>query len=160
TQAGRFGQADYDVHFSYGVNIGRSHCTVPTAGVEWLPTLPPVVPELWEGAPPRTDLPLTTVANWTAYGGIEYAGSWYGQKDREFERLLDLPGRVAVTLELALSGEGVDVRERFADAGWRVRNGGEVTASLAAYRNYLARSQAELSAAKHAYVATRSGWFS
>jgi hypothetical protein len=160
TQAGRFGQADYDVHFSYGANIGKSHCRVPTAGVEWLPTVPPVVPELWDAQPPHRHLPLTTVANWTAYGGIEHCGAWYGQKDREFERLRDLPARVPVRLELALSGESAQARKRFTGSGWDVRDAGEVTVSLPTYRGYIAGSQAELSAAKHAYVVTRSGWFS
>ena len=103
---------------------------------------------------------MTTIANWTAYGGIHHEGTWYGQKDREFERLVELAGRLEISLELALSGAGADVAQRFTKAGWTLRDGGEVTATLEAYRRYIASSQAELSAAKHAYVATRSGWFS
>jgi hypothetical protein len=160
TQTGRFGQAEYDVHFSYGVNVGRGDCAVPSAGVEWLPTVPPVVADLWEANPPHGDLPLTTIANWNAYAGVEHGGAFYGQKDREFERLLELPARVPVVLELALSGADTLTRERFVAAGWVVREAADVTASLGAYGGYIAGSQAELSAAKHAYVSTRSGWFS
>jgi hypothetical protein len=128
--------------------------------VQWLPTLPPVVADLWTAVPPHAGLPCTTVANWSAYGGVEHDGVFYGQKDREFERLLDLPQRVPVALELALTGADADTRRRFRDKGWLVREASEVTSSVADYRGYLAGSQAELSAAKHAYVASRSGWFS
>src|SRR5262245_15719678 len=61
---------DYDAHFSYGANIGRPGCTVPTGGVDWRSTVPPVVPELWEGAAPAAEAPFTTVANWSSYGGL------------------------------------------------------------------------------------------
>jgi hypothetical protein len=119
-----------------------------------------VVGDLWNAPPPDRRLPLTTVASWTAYGGVEHGGVFYGQKDTEFERLLELPKRVPVALELALSGADAQVQKRFRSAGWVVRDAGEVTASQPAYRGYIRGSQAELSAAKNAYVATRSGWFS
>ena len=51
TQVGQFGAwllDDHHVHFSYGANIGRPECTVPTQGIDWLPTVPPVVPEIWQ----------------------------------------------------------------------------------------------------------------
>jgi hypothetical protein len=160
TQTGRFGQAGYDVHFSYGTNIGEPGCGVPSTGIQWLPTVPPVVADLWEAEPPDAHQPLTTVASWSAYGGVEHEGVFYGQKDIEFERLLELPKRVPVALELAVSGADAETQQRFRGAGWIVRDAGEVTGSLSAYRGYLGGSQAELSAAKHAYVATRSGWFS
>jgi hypothetical protein len=41
-----------------------------------------------------------------------------------------------------------------------VRDAREVSATPAAYQAYLAGSRGELSVAKEAYVATRSGWFS
>jgi hypothetical protein len=44
--------------------------------------------------------------------------------------------------------------------GWSVRDAGEVTTRFGRYRDYVACSRGELSAAKHAYVATHSGWFS
>ncbi|MDQ6748910.1 MAG: hypothetical protein M3010_12495, partial [Candidatus Dormibacteraeota bacterium] len=54
TQMGKFGAKlsdDYHVRFSYGANIGKPDCTIPTGGVTWLSTVPPVAPELWEGGP-------------------------------------------------------------------------------------------------------------
>jgi len=160
TQVERFvGGADYDVHFSYGVNTGRPWCGVPTAGIDWLPTVPPIVPQLWKAPPPRADAPLTTVVDWMAYRGAEHGGVWYGQ-DGAVERLLELPTRVGSTLELALSGQSERVHGRLSAAGWVLRDADEITASHATYSSYIRRSQGEFSVAKQAYVATRSGWFS
>ncbi len=168
TQVGRFGGPLLDEHhvrFSYGANIGRPDCAIPTGGRDWLPTAPPVVPELWRCQPPAegegaADRPFTTVANWSAYGGVTHAGAHYGQKDEEFLRLLDLPRRTPQRLELALTGAGPEVRDQFAAAGWSIRDAAAVSADMRTYQEYIAGSRGELSAAKHAYVATRSGWFS
>lgn len=173
TQIGRFGGsllADHHVHFSYGANIGHRSCAIPTGGVDWLPTVPPVVPDLWaEGATGLAepgdgsavgDRPFTSVANWSAYGAVTYRGEHYGQKDEEFERLLDLPQRTSHPLELALAGAGVEVVERLRTAGWLVRAAGEVCIDVPTYQAYVAGSRGEVSAAKQAYVKTRSGWFS
>ena len=162
TQLGRFGSealAEHHVHFSYGANIGRAGCTVPDGGVDWLPLAPPVVADFWSGGAGDNGA-FTTVSNWTAYGAIEYRGERYGQKDEEFLRLLELPRRTTQALELALSGAGGMNAGRLSKAGWRVRNGGEVSTDVGTYMQYVRASRGELSVAKHAYVKTRSGWFS
>jgi hypothetical protein len=152
---------DYHTHFSYGANIGRPGCTIPTAGVDWLPAVPLVVPDLWAGvAEPSADAPFTTVANWTSYGTVTYEGEEYGQKDREFLNLMDLPRWTSQRLELALSNAGPETTERLRAAGWSVRNGGRVSLEVDDYKAYITGSRGEFSAAKHAYVKSRSGWFS
>lgn len=173
TQVGRFGAEgihEYHTYFSYGVNIGRSGCTVPTGGIEWRPTVPPVVPEIWRDTDSRRterekgDAPesraLTTIANWSAYGAVTYRGEHYGQKDEEFLRLVDLPSRTSQTLELALSGASEEVMQKMRTAGWSIRDAGELSRDMDTYRAYITSSRGEFSAAKHAYVKTRSGWFS
>jgi len=172
TQIGQFaaeGRNDYHLYFSYGANIGRPGCTIPTDGIDWLPTVPPVVPELWQSSVPtqeqwreieKANAAFTTVANWSAYGGVVYQGEHYGQKDEEFIRLLELPSRCSQKLELALSGGDVEIKKRLEKAGWLVHDGGEVSANVSTYQTYLTRSRGEFSAAKNAYVKTRSGWFS
>lgn len=170
TQLGRFGAEglkEHHIHFSYGVNIGRANCTVPSGGVDWRPTVPPVVPEIWGSthADPEIsnisdDAPFTTIANWSAYGGITYHGEHFGQKDEEFSRLQGLPGYTSQRLELAVSGGDKETLERFRLSGWLIRNGGEVSKDVSTYQNYITGSRGELSAAKNAYVKTRSGWFS
>lgn len=164
TQVSMFGAKTldrYDTHFSYGANIGRPECTIPKGDIEWIATVPPVVIDLWEWALPTPRAPMTTIANWSAYGTVEHMGEIYGQKDVEFIRLLDLPSRTAQPLELAISGADEPTRESLRSAGWSVRDAGEeVSRDMTTYRAYIRSSHGELSAAKHAYVKTGSGWFS
>ncbi len=152
---------DYHVHFSYGANIGRDGCKIPTQGIGWLPIAPPVVMDLWEDANPAADAQFTTIANWGAYGDLVYEGEEYGQKNREFERLIEVPQRSGSKLELALSGADEKVEQRFRNSGWSVISAGQVAGtSVTTYRDYIRSSRGEFSAAKHAYVKTHSGWFS
>jgi hypothetical protein len=164
TQLGYFAAEDlhdYDVYFSYGSNIGRAGSSVPTCGIEWLPVAPPVVPAIWQGsASNNLNAPFTTVCNWIAYGAVEHEGVCYGQKDVEFLRLLELPEHVSQRLELAVSGADAATRGEFETAGWSVLNAPDISNDVSAYQKYILRSRGELSAAKQAYVITRSGWFS
>ncbi|MEH2414936.1 hypothetical protein [Nostoc sp.] len=174
TQIGTFaaeGRNEYHAYFSYGVNIGQADCGIPSDGIEWLPTVPPVVPEIWksliltpkDSGEERTNLSFTTIANWNAYGGVTYKGEHYGQKDQEFMRLLELPSYCWQKLELALAGKDAEIAEiakSLEAAGWLIRDGKEISASLSTYRTYLTGSRGEFSVAKQAYVKTRSGWFS
>jgi hypothetical protein len=163
TQVGRFGHAhlgSYTSCFSYGLNLGKPGCSIPTLGIDWVPTRPPVVMDIWDFPPPEPDAPFSTVASWGAYGDIEHEGTSYGQKDREFMRVLELPSCTGTPLVLALSGASAEVRGLLERNGWHLRDAGEVTRSLRNYRSHIAGSKAEFSVAKHAYVATRSGWFS
>jgi hypothetical protein len=152
---------EHHAHVSVGTNIGRPGCTIPDAGVRWLPHVPPVVPEAWPVLAPAPDrAPLTTIANWTAYGGATWRGEFYGQKDQEFERLLDLPARTKQPLEMALSAKSLEPHRMFRAAGWSIRDAAEVSNDLDVYQGYIHGSRGELSVAKHAYVKTRSGWLS
>jgi hypothetical protein len=152
---------DYQLHFSYGTNIGNSDCKIPTCGIKWLSIVPPVIPELWTGAKPRDNAPFTTIGNWGAYGEIVLDGESYGQKDVEFLRILNLPKYTRQRLELAISGADEEVKEQLRQAGWLVRDAGEeVSVDLQTYKSYIAQSRAEFSVAKNAYVKTKSGWFS
>jgi hypothetical protein len=148
----------HDVFFTLGEAIGRPGCPVPTGGVTWHPTRPPIALANWPVGP-APDAPFTTVMSWK----IEptppsIGGRVYGGKDVEFERFIDLPSRTEETLEVAISGAAP--RERIAAAGWRVREGHAVSATMDAYRDYLVASRGEVSVAKNAYVALRTGWFS
>ncbi|HZU73892.1 MAG TPA: hypothetical protein VE990_14070 [Acidimicrobiales bacterium] len=163
TQVGVFapeGFEHYHVLFTNGTNIGAPGCLVPTAGRDWLPTLPPVVARMWRLGPGSPDAPFTTVANWSAYGSVEYQGTTYGQKDVEFLKLADLPARSGQKMVLAAAGCDDEGAERLGAGGWVVDNAAEVNRSPARYRAFVAGSAAELSPAKHGYVTARTGWFS
>ena len=173
TQIGTFateGRSNYHAYFSYGTNIGKPNCAIPTNGIDWLPTVPPVIPEIWQNErltsanrEPEADAALTTIANWNAYGGAMYQGEYYGQKAEEFLGLLELPSFCSQKLELAISGKDSEIQEiekKLEGAGWFVRDGGAISADLSTYRAYITNSRGEFSVAKQAYVKTHSGWFS
>jgi hypothetical protein len=170
TQVGSFQNEkldEHNVHFSYGANIGGPTCTIPTRGFRWHSTVPPVVVDVWNGSRPGKQAvappdqrAFTTLANWTAYGGVTYQGEHYGQKDEEFWKLLHLPSRTSQRLELALSGADPSTQELLRLAGWTIRDGNAISADMGAYETYVRDSLGEFSAAKNGYVKTRSGWFS
>jgi glycosyltransferase involved in cell wall biosynthesis len=171
----------HDVHFSFGERLGEG---VPTTGHRWRPTRQPVLLSEWRTteAPRET---FTTVMSWTSYAPLRHGGRDYGQKDVEFRRFLDLPGRVApLGLEvalgstqhlewealaaelpprlLALARERGDwtPRDLVRHAGWRVVDASEACGDLDRYRAYVRSSKGEWSVAKNAYVQGQPGWFS
>ena len=73
--------------------------------------------------------------------------------------MIDLPRYTRRRIEFAMGG-GHDVRSRFEQAGWSIRDSGPVSTEFESYRTYIRHSFAEFSAAKNAYVKTRSGWVS
>jgi hypothetical protein len=160
----------HDVQFSFGECLPGM---APSTGHQWYPTRQPVVLTEWRPSLPCRDA-FTTIMNWASYEPESYQGRRYGQKDVEFSRFLDLPGRVApAVLEIAGRGMRTDplrtaenwneagsVSARLAAAGWRVASAVGVCADFESYRRYIEFSKAEWSVAKNAYVAARCGWFS
>ena len=152
----------HDVFFTFGENVGALDCRIPTGLFSWIPTRQPVVVDAL--APARTPVharrrTTTTVASWEPHEeGPVVEGIRYHGKSVEIERFKDLPAHTRVPLEVALGGDAPrrDLRSR----GWRIVDPHAVAADPWAYRSYLASSLAEWSVAKHAYVTSRSGWFS
>lgn len=152
----------HDVFFTFGENVGSNDCLVPAGLFDWVPTRQPIVLDCFaphEVEPGRRRPVLTTVASWepSEHGpvvrGVKYTG-----KSTEFERVLDLPRRSVLPIELAMSGRAP--AERLREHGWRMVDAYGVSRDPWVYRDYLARSAGEWSVAKNAYVASRSGWFS
>lgn len=155
----------HDHYVTVGLNLGKPDCPVPRNGIEWIPTLPPVVLEEWPAMPPpEGPFRFTTVATWRSpYGQLPVAGRLAGLKHHEFRRVLELPERVtAAHFELALDIH-VDDRadlEALRDRGWAVVSPFEVAAGPEAFRSYLQGSGAEFSVAQGLYVKGATGWFS
>jgi hypothetical protein len=150
----------YEVLFTYGTRMGESGCEVPDAGREWIPTRPVVATSLWDAGRLRSvdPAPITTVMNWSASPDVRLNGDVYGHKGRELERLIDLPARTGRRFVLAAGGPAP--RERLRADGWELANPLAVTGELDTYRDFISDSYADLGIAKHAYVASGSGWFS
>ena len=153
-------------HFvTVGQSIGGPHCDVPTCGLDWIPTLQPVVLERWPRvgpeAAPRWDA-FTTVANWRGYGSVEHAGVHYGQKAHSLRGLMHLPRLTRERLMLALSIHPNEVKdlEALSSNGWLRADPAEVAATPAQYQRFVQGSKGEFGLAKSGYVASRCGWFS
>jgi hypothetical protein len=153
---------DHDLYFTVGENIGRGGCSVPTCGIDWIPTRAPVVLGEWL-QPSRSRQDFTSVASWRGpYGPIEYEGEVFGLRVHEFRRLIGLPGRVDAELRLALDIDAEDAADEAAlrEAGWRLEDPAEVAGDPGRYREFIRDSGAELAVAKNVYVRSRCGWFS
>ena len=157
----------HDIHFSFGENLGADDCPLPLGKYSWLPTRQPVVTDLWRAIEtrPRWDRHgrhYTTIATWQnpAWKNITHAGeTYYWSKDREFEKILELPLARVVPFELATRVSG-DVEERLAGCGWIVERSNEVSRDTASYQSYIASSRGEFTVAKDLVVRLRTGWFS
>jgi hypothetical protein len=152
----------HDVLFSFGELLAEGRSSTPSTGDRWIPTRQPIVLSEWTPGSEHRGV-FTTVMNWSSYNPVEFEGRNYGQKDVEFRRFFDLPGRVApIGLELAAkSGRKTKLpRELLAHRGWSLVDPDDVCPDLDSYRSYIQSSKAEWSVAKGGYVEGRSGWFS
>jgi hypothetical protein len=163
TQIGGFGLGGpfsrYHTLFTYGENVHSPQCEMPSGGAQWLPTRQPVVLDLWPVRPALPGSPFTTVINWSAFGDREHEGRVYGQKDREFEPFFSLPRDIGEPMEIAANAPTA-IHARLAAGGWQLADPRRVTQDPWSYQQYLQASRGEFCVAKHAYVSTRSGWFS
>jgi len=172
THAHRKGYLDHllahEEHFTFGLNVGQPGCKVPTAGMQWKPTVQPIALEWWRKnlLPPTANHVArgawTTVMNWSSYAPQEFEGEEYGQKDIEFLRFLDLPQRTEEKFLLAV-GQGVGSNrptDAITAAGWSIIEPDVCLPDYATYHDFLANSKAEWSIAKNGYVKSLSGWFS
>jgi hypothetical protein len=152
----------HDRYVTVGERIGWADCVVPTCGIDWVATKPPVDLSEWP-AQPEPGMAFTTVASWRGtFGPLEYEGRTYGLRVHEFRRFFELPGRTRTPFEVALDiheAEVDDLRQLEAN-GWKLADPRAVAGDPWRYREYVQRSAAELMVAKNLYVDTRSGWFS
>lgn len=149
----------YNALFTYAVRMGQPDCEVPSLGCRWIPTRPVIATRFWEVRPAEEHLPpVSALMHWAAGSDVSYNGRTFGHKNREFERFVDLPKRTSQSFELAVGGPAP--REYLRERGWTLVNPLQVTGTIKAYKEFIAHSLADFGIAKHAYVASRSGWFS
>ncbi|MFH1681876.1 MAG: hypothetical protein ABIH26_14695 [Candidatus Eisenbacteria bacterium] len=144
---------------TFGENIANLRSAVPSDEVRWKATRQPIVLDAWPVTPPRASGRFTTVMQWESYPPREHRGVRYGLKSASFEPVVDLPAKAGAIFELALGSPSAP-RGLLMAKGWKVRNPLEVTRDPWAYQEYIRRSKAEFTVAKHGYVVARSGWFS
>ena len=145
-----------------GQALGTPDSPVPTAGREWIPTLPPVVLDRWPSAGGPGDGSFTSIGNWRGYGSVEHEGVHYGQRVHSMRPFMELPRRTDAQFRLALAihpGEKKDLEALDAN-GWQLVDPLDAAGTPERYARFIKRSTAELGIAKSGYVLSRSGWFS
>ena len=152
----------HDRFVTVGLSVGRAGCPVPTCGITWLPTLPPVVLDEWPASEDVRIPSFTTVANWRGYGSVEHEGVHYGQKAHALRELFPLPERSRASFTLALAidaGEDEDLAA-LQTHGWSLVDPGEAARNPDRYAAFVRHSLAEFGVAKTGYTRSRCGWFS
>jgi hypothetical protein len=157
--------AGFEGHTHYvtvGLAVGEPDCGVPTGGLDWTTTVPPVVLDLWPAAGRFERDAYTTIGNWRGYGSIEHDGKHYGQRAHSLRRFLDLPERSGERFELALAIHPQEKEDLAAleAHGWTILDPAREAGTPAAYARFIRTSKAELGIAKSGYVVSASGWFS
>lgn len=158
------GLAGHDAHVTVGLNVGREDCGVPTCGLDWIPTPPPVLLDAWPAAPaPADEGAFTSVATWRGRNDpVDWRGERYGVRAHAFRTLAPLPRETGAPFRLALDIDAADAADRtlLEDHGWELEDPLAVAGDPDAYRDFVRGSGAELNVAKDLYARTRSGWFS
>jgi hypothetical protein len=152
----------HDRHVTVGQGIGGRNCSIPTCGIDWITTLPPVELSEWPRGGEHGGR-FTSVVSWRGpFGPIEYDGRRYGLRVHEFRRFLELPALTRERFEVALDIDDADRpdAESLERHGWRLADPRAVAGDPWRYRDYVQGSAAEFAIAKNLYVGTRSGWFS
>ena len=150
----------HDLYLTVGLNLGEPGCPLPTCGIHWEKTLPPVVLSEWGTTEPPGER-FTTVANWRDYGWLEWQGIWYAQKAEAFKAVIDLPRRVSVPIEVCMSMSDSDPdAAALRDHGWRLTSPRDRVGDPEAYRRYIHGSRAEFSPVRPICSLGQSGWFS
>jgi len=151
----------HDDFVTIAENIGEPDCGIPTCGLPWITTRPPVNLDSWR--PAGGGERITSVASWRGpYGPLEYEGRRYGLRVHEFRKFTDLPRLTGESFEVALDIDPSDRRdvELLKGGEWALVDPELVAGSTDRYMQYIRSSRAELTIAKGIYVDTRSGWFS
>jgi hypothetical protein len=155
--------ACHHLFFTYAYNLGSPDCLLPTGGLSWKPTRPPVLLDHWAhflGVPDSGV--FTTVGTWENKGkDFQISGEKYSwSKHINFMKMLDVPKRSGQQIELATNLRHGPDHERMNSAGFKLRSAIPMSLDLDDYRNYIGSSRGEFSVAKDVVARTRSGWFS
>lgn len=153
---------NHEIFVTIAEKIGRPGCRVPTCGLEWITTRPPLVLDLWRVSTAHGDA-FTSVGTWRGpFDAIEFDGTSFGLRAHEFRKFFELPRLTGERFELALDIDDAEVSDLdlLHRTGWRLLKPEAVASSPEDYQDFVGHSKAELMVAKNMYVETRGGWFS
>jgi hypothetical protein len=159
---GQLDVAAHDRYFTIGETVGRPDARIPDTGHAWRYTPRPMFLAAWPPVPAPAGAPYTTVSNW--WGEWLKLGNELLPNDKRtsFFDIADVPARVKVPLELALTLADGDTMDRamLEGKGWRVRRAWDVSATADDYRTYIQTSRGEFSAAKPSCMRLANAWIS
>jgi hypothetical protein len=150
------GVARCERRFTVGQNIGEPSCIAPDAGGPWMKTLPPVFLPEWPMMQ-IAETHFTSIMRWQGFKEVTHGEITYGQRDAEFPKFQDLPGRTAQRFRVAQMG--VDPQS-LTERGWEVVPGEIISKTPQTYRDFIQQSRGELGIPKQGYVKMRGGWVS
>jgi Glycosyl transferases group 1 len=153
----------HKLHFTYCCNIGAPDCLLPTAGLDWHVTRPPVNLEEWRpGVGPAAPRSFTTVGTWQNNGNdMVIAGeTYYWSKHINFRKALEVAARAAQPIELATNLTAGPDYDRAIAGGFSITPAVPMSLDVDTYRDYVSSSRGEFTVAKDIYVRPRTGWFS
>jgi len=145
--------------FTYGENFSQLGCYMPDDELPWEPTRQPVVLSAWPVTPGNAKAPFTTVMKWESYPGKKYKNRHYGMKSESFNPYMAIPKKTHSIMEIAVSDSSAP-RQSLMLNGWRLSSAQKISGDPWHYQEYIQKSKAEFSIAKHGYVEARTGWFS
>ena len=151
--------------FSFGENIGKKDCLVPTFNLQWFNTRQPVCLDLWKNPDGIDGHGFTSIMNWSGRKKMLYENEEWGQKDVEFQKYITLPvqlpqSKFEVVINPPLNPESNYNHDEITGQHWEVLNPAKTVGNCEDYMRFIKTSLAEFSVAKETYVKSRSGWFS
>jgi hypothetical protein len=158
------GIRDHQVLLSVGRKIHDPDCDVPTLGLKWRHFSPFVYMPMWEARPdPGRDAPFTSITHWT-WEELSYAGRMISTSKRSaYLRYVELPRRTHRPFHLAayiLPEDTTGDRELLENNGWTLLDPRQVAGTPERYKDFIAKSRAEIQCPKPVYRELRTGWFS
>jgi hypothetical protein len=155
----------YNYRFSFGENIGKKDCRIPLFDLTWWPTRQPICLPYWKAAGINPAAPFTTVMNWSTRNKMKYKNEEWGQKDVEFQKVINLPQIYKKThfkMAVSCSAEtaGKFKKDELEASGWEIVDPTGKIKTVHDYKSFIRTSLGEFSVAKETYVKSNSGWFS
>lgn len=152
--------------FSFGENIGKDDCIIPTYNFNWKTTRQPICLQEWANhKPDRINNAFTTIMNWSGRSAMKYKNESWGQKDVEFLKFKNIPclfpsHPFEVIISFATHAQDSFDKQDIEKHGWKLFGVDDKIGSPGHYRNFISSSTGEFSVAKETYVKSNSGWFS
>lgn len=151
--------------FTFGENIGKDDCLVPTFDLKWINTRQPVCMGLWENLNINYHHSFTSIMNWSGRKKMNYNNEEWGQKDVEFEKYIQVPiqfpdVKFEVVINPPLNPESNYDENMITSFNWQILHPNVTVANYIDYESFIKTSFAEFSIAKETYVKSNCGWFS